>query len=88
MRAGATNFAIPTAPGFPFLDVYSHCPEYLVSGEFNAIGPTALLPGALEAYFVNAAQEDWTLRPDAPIFAAMPGFQSIPFAQIGIRQGA
>lgn len=36
--------------------------------------------------FLDAANEDWTLRPDATVFQAMPGFQAIPFHEIGPRQ--
>ncbi|MGW8566976.1 Ig-like domain-containing protein [Isoptericola sp. NPDC055881] len=33
--------------------------------------------------FVDAANGDWTLRADAAVFDQVPGFQAIPFAEIG-----
>ncbi|MCE5240209.1 right-handed parallel beta-helix repeat-containing protein [bacterium] len=34
--------------------------------------------------FVNAARGDFRLRADAPVFKHLPGFQPIPFAQMGL----
>ena len=38
--------------------------------------------------FVDAAQENFLLRPDAEVFQRLPGFQPIPFDQIGPRTPA
>lgn len=44
--------------------------------------------GAEDAGFLNAAQLDYRLRPDSPIFKKMPAFQTIPFEQIGLQRDA
>ncbi len=44
----------------------------------DEIWETAEDPG-----FVDAAQENFTLRPDAEVFRRLPGFQPIPFASFG-----
>jgi hypothetical protein len=36
--------------------------------------------------FVNAAQLDYRLRPDSPVFRKLPAFQPIPFEQIGLQR--
>jgi hypothetical protein len=84
LRPGGT-FDIPVAPGFPFLDPYSHCPQFVVDGQYNSLSQIASLPGPLADYFVDPAAEDFTLLGSAPLFAQLPGFQSIPFRDIGIR---
>ena len=35
--------------------------------------------------FANPEQNDWTLRPDSVIFTKIPGFEPIPFGEIGYR---
>ena len=35
--------------------------------------------------FLDAAQENFLLRPDAPVFQRLPAFKPIPFGQIGPR---
>ncbi len=44
--------------------------------------------GAEDARFVNAAQLDYRLRPDSPVFKKLPAFQPIPFEQIGLQRDA
>ena len=34
--------------------------------------------------FANAAKMDFRMKPDAPVFAKVPGFQTIPFEKIGL----
>ena len=34
--------------------------------------------------FVDAAQGDFRLRPDAEVFTRLPGFQPLPFAEMGL----
>lgn len=36
--------------------------------------------------FVDAAQGDFRLRPDSPVFARLPGFRPVPFEQMGLVQ--
>lgn len=38
------------------------------------------------AGFNDPAQADFTLRPESAVFAKIPGFPAIPFAQIGLRR--
>jgi hypothetical protein len=38
--------------------------------------------------FVDAARGDFRLRPEAPVFATLPGFQPIPFEKMGLVQNA
>ena len=78
------TFTIPTAPGFPYLNSASPCAAFVVQEQFNRIGSMAFVEG-LEDNFMDAAREDWTLRPDAPLLSALPGFAPIPFRDIGIR---
>jgi hypothetical protein len=42
--------------------------------------------GAEDARFVNAAQLDYRLRPDSPVFKKLPAFQPIPFEKIGLQR--
>ena len=79
-----SSFAIPTSPGFPFLDPRSPCADFVVEQEFNHLGSSAFV-GDLEANFVDSAKEDFTLKPNAPLFEALPGFMPIPFREIGAR---
>ena len=79
-----SSFAIPTAPGFPYLDSASPCARFVVDQAFNSIGESYFVEG-LEENFVDPGAEDWTLRGGAPLFAAAPGFQPIPFRSLGIR---
>ena len=41
---------------------------------------TAADPG-----FLDAARENYALKPDAPVFQKIPGFEAIPFGQIGLQ---
>jgi hypothetical protein len=79
-----SSFAIPTAPGFPYLNVYSPCADFVVEQGFNEVGQSYFVEG-LEDNFVDPSSEDWQLRPDAPLLKAAPGFRIIPFGSIGIR---
>jgi len=38
--------------------------------------------------FVDAAQGNFELKPDAEAFSRLPGFQSIPFEKMGLVQNA
>ena len=88
MRRNST-FAIPTAPGFPFLDEASACPTYVVSAAFNSISVVSDPFWAFEDdVFVDAAGGDYTLRPDAPVFASMPSFVRVDYKRIGIGGAA
>ena len=44
--------------------------------------------GLAEAGLKDPAHGDFTLRPDSEVFAKIPGFPVIPFAEIGLRRDA
>lgn len=39
----------------------------------------------VDAQFADESKLDFSLRPTSPIFTLLPGFQTIPFSQIGLR---
>ena len=44
--------------------------------------------GLSEAGLTDPARADFSLRPDSAVFAKIPGFPPIPFAEIGLRRDA
>ena len=79
------SFAIPTSPGFPFLNWSSACPDYVVDDAFNDVNASAqFFYRDPEACFVDPAHGDFTIREDSPIYRDMPTFARIPFREIGI----
>jgi len=52
------------------------------------VDPQQNLVTAADPGFVDAAQGDFRLRPDAPALAALPGFQPIPFEATGLVRNA
>jgi hypothetical protein len=84
------TFAIKTAPGFPFLDPNSICPEFVVSGEFNDVDFVDGFHFYEEeaAIFVDAAGGDYTLRADSQVFVDFPNFVRVDYRAIGVGGGA
>jgi hypothetical protein len=78
------SFAIPTAPGFPFLNPDSPCADFVVDEAFNDVSAAAgFFYARLQDVFVDAAAGDYTVRDDAQLYTDMPGFARIPWRQIG-----
>jgi hypothetical protein len=79
-----STFDIITAPGFPFLNWSSACPDFVSSGSFNSINLTSQFAYQSDNVFVNAAGGDLTIKDDSSIFTDMPSFMRVNFLSIGI----
>ncbi|NOS69234.1 MAG: hypothetical protein HOP33_04815, partial [Verrucomicrobia bacterium] len=59
-----------------------NCPKVQTGNwELNGSFVTDTDPG-----FINAAKLDFRLRDDSAVFVKLPGFENIPFAQIGLQR--
>lgn len=63
-------------------NVFVNCTS-VKSGRWVTNATDVVLSGDLG--FRNAAQGDYTLRADSPVFKAVPGFKPIPFGSIGLQ---
>jgi len=53
---------------------------------YSTVGDNAFYP-CKNPGFADARGGDYTLKADADVFSRLPAFQSVPFAEIGIRKG-
>jgi hypothetical protein len=64
------------------LNVLVRC-EQVSSGNWK-FNPGELWVTDQDPGFIDAAQGDYRLRPEAEVFQRLPGFQPIPFDKIGV----
>lgn len=81
------TFNVLTAPGFPYQNWSSACPDFVATGSFNDIDVTTQYAYESDDIFVDAAGGDLTLRADSRIFTDMPTFMRVNFSAIGVGGG-
>ncbi len=67
------------------LNLMVRCGE--VSGGNWQLAPGANWSTESDPGFVDGPKGDFRLRPDAPVFQRLPGFQPVPFEQMGLERG-